>query len=106
MKWLLPLYLQRRSDNPMSPLPTNRRGRRVGLSSLSELTISADFSALIFQLRTLARIHDLAWIDRGIVQLLLHDLAILADQKIHPPGGFVLVEVNPILTGGFATPIT
>src|ERR1700730_3968566 len=94
MKWLLTRYLQRQSD----VTNTNKSTWTPGSST--------SLSALIFQLRTLARIHDLAGIDRVTVELLFHNLAILADEKIHPPGGFVLVEVNSILTGRFPTPIT
>ena len=60
MKWLLTLYLQRQTECHHYAQIDACAGLGCWLSLNSE-------SALIFQLRTLARIHDLGRIDRGLV---------------------------------------
>src|SRR3989442_11925103 len=49
---------------------------------------------------------DLSWVDCLFVELLLQNFSILADEEIYTARGFVFVNVDAILAGGFSSPAT
>src|SRR2546430_16920498 len=48
---------------------------------------------------------DLSWVDCLFVELLLQNFSILADEEIYTARGFVFVNVDAILAGGFSAPL-
>src|SRR5215813_11344540 len=61
---------------------------------------------LLLHLRPLTSIHDLGWIDRFLIYLLLENLPVLCDQEIHTARRLVFVLVDPIFAGNLAAPVT
>src|SRR5580692_4287896 len=59
----------------------------------------------VFQLRTLAGIHDFRGIDSVFIHLLFHNFSIFADQEVHAARSLVLVFVDAVLAGDFSAPI-
>jgi hypothetical protein len=62
--------------------------------------------ALVLQFGALAGVNDLRRIDGVFVDLLFHDFAVFADEEVHAACGFVFVEVDAVLVGRFAAPVT
>src|SRR5208282_2002655 len=108
-----------RDDNlARTPLTRGRsRGDNLGRTPLTEVERSAGETPAgqppgrrrycsLLQFWALARVHDLGWVDRIFVYLLFENLPIFSDEEIDPAGGFVLVQVDAVLVGGFSAPVT
>ncbi len=68
-------------------------------SNLSRRHVTANLQALSSSACALACVHDFRGIDGFVVDLFFKDFSIFADQKIHPAGGFVFVDVDAVLRG-------
>src|SRR5215469_14061299 len=60
---------------------------------------------LLLHLRPLTSIHDLSRIDGVLVDLLLGNLPIFADEEVHPPRRLIFVFVDSVFAGNFAAPV-
>ena len=53
----------------------------------------------------LAGVYDLSGVDRIAINLFLYNFSVFANEKVHPAGGFRLVDVETVFTGYLSAPI-
>src|ERR1700686_1378690 len=53
----------------------------------------------------LAGVYDLFGVDRIAIDLFFYNFSVFANEKVHPAGGFRLVDVEAVFTGYLSAPI-
>src|SRR5580698_11287640 len=94
------------NELPDCSTPRIHHNNRIPERQTARSQIARFDVALVLQFGALAGVNDLRWIDGVFIDLLFHDFAVFADEEIHAARGFVFVEVDAVLVGRFAAPVT